>query len=597
MKGGRAWPLAALLIATALVLTVSPVASAQSCAIQLSVQPARVPFPFGTIPPPGATTFSETFDVSYPSSIANQTVTVQYLNGSRWYDLESFAANTLGFTETGYGLDSGWVRFGTTSVRAADGSCTSNTAAFEVRYDPGAVLADVGAYGAIMAFAAAFLYLGRSLGWKRFVIVAIPVYLAIAPWTGQRYDVYFLLSSGIRILQHVNPFTPGNPPTYPGSLKWAYPPLYALYSALCFLVYQVLTGASLPAVSSLTWPGWLTSTYNVYRAFVPPNLPVLVTLLKLPMVASAVLTGFLLTKMTGKESAAVWWLANPLVVLVAAVWGELDPIATLLAVASLYYFQKGKGYHAYLLASFGAAVKVWPALVIPIMLVVSLRRDGVKALRPVIAVVPAVLATVGLYGAYGNLLNSLFVFVYARGVPTFAGAFSVNGLTWQEILFVLKSPPVPLFLYVGIPAYILVLISIYVKRDADIVKWTVVSILLLFVTYNYVNPQYFYWLVPLLILQRRKLAAAAFTLLPLFFVLLAYDAFYFVSPAILPNMYLYGASVLEQLKVNALYHSAPVFVLVAGVFPTVAYSVLLYSELTKRVNPPRSTPSADPSPT
>ncbi|MDG6899053.1 MAG: hypothetical protein JRM94_03085 [Nitrososphaerota archaeon] len=575
-------PLLTLLLVPALTLPASPTASAQSCGIGLTATPSQVSFPFGTVPPPDKVTFSETFNVTYPSSMANETLTLEYFNGTRWRDLQNFVGNPLGFTETSYGLDSGWVRFGTTSVRVANGTCLSDTAVFSVKFDAHATVLDAAAYAGVAGAILAFLFLGRKLGWKRFLILAVPVYLALSPWTGQRYDVYFLISAGIRVLQHVNPFNPGNPPAYPGPLKWVYPPAYAFYSAFSYLVYRALTGAPLPSTSSLTWPGWLTSTYNVYEAFVPRSLPLLVALLKLPMVASAFLTGWLLTKMTGRGSTAILWIANPLVILVAAVWGQLDPIATLMAVAAVYYFQRGREYHAYLFASIGAAVKVWPALMIPIMLAISLRRGGPKAARPVVAVLPATLLTIGLYGVYGNVLDSLFVFVYARGVPTFAGAFSVNGLTWQEVLFVLKSPPVPLFLYVGIPTYAALLVWIYWKGDTDIVKWTLVSVLMLFLTYNYVNPQYFYWVLPLLLLQGRRVSYVVYTALPLAFMALAYDLFYFVSPAILLNEYAIGASIADQIKTNYFYQTEWLFILVAAAVPTMVYALSLFVQLRPR---------------
>jgi hypothetical protein len=554
-------------------------ATSQGCSIEVTVLPPVVNFPSGALPSPSGIAFGEIVDVNYTASLVNQTITFQYWNGSQWLYLSSVTGNVAQFTEVDYGLNSAWAKFGTNAIRAQGNNCVSNVADFVVVQDSGAPLVDLGAYSLLVALIALFFLTGKWLGWGRFIFVAAAVYLAISPFTGQRYDVYFLLSSGIRVLQHVNPFDPGNPPAYPSPLKWAYPPAYAVYSALSFLIYQLTTGAYLPSVSALTWPGWLTSTYNVFLAYVPQTLPVLVFLLKLPMVASALLTGWLLRRMTGKELAAISWLTNPLVILVAAVWGQLDPIATLFAVASMYYFQRGKEYHAYLLSSIGAAVKVWPVILIPIMLVVSLRRNGGRALKPLAAVLPAALVTVGLYAAFANPLESLYVLIYARGIPTFAGAFSVNGLTWQQILAVMNSPPVPLFLYLGIPLYILMLSWIYWKRDDDVVKWVVVSILIFFLTYNYVNPQYFYWMLPFLLLQKRRFQYLLFTALPFAVLAPTYNIFYFVSPSVLPNEFAYGASIVEQLKVNVVYQTTWLFVLLLGIIPTVCYLGLLVSEV------------------
>ncbi len=567
---------AALLVA----LTVpTAYASAQGCGISVADHPPVVNFPGAGLPGQGTLTFSEILNVNYSSAYVNQTITLQYFNGTQWRGLDSFRGNVVGFTEADVGLDSSWARLGENSVRAVSGTCTSSEVPFVVTSDSYAVPGAVAAYVLAGLALALFYVFGKRLGRKRFVLLAAGFYLAVAPFTGQRYDVYFLLSSGIRILQHVNPFDSGNPPLYPGALKWAYPPLYAVYSEFSFAVYQLLTGARLPSVSALTYRGWLTSVYSVWQAYVPSSLPLLVLLLKLPMIASAIWTGVLVGKMTGDESLVVKWVANPLVVLVAAVWGQLDPIATLLAVASIYMFQKGKPYHAYALASVGAAVKIWPALLLPILLIVSLRREGNRALKPLLGILPALVVTLTLYGVYGNLVESLIVFVYARGIPTFAGQFSVNGLTWQQVLFVLKLPPLPLFLIVGTPAYVAMLGWIYWKKEEDVTKWLTAFILVFFLTYNYVNPQYFYWILPLLMIRRKMLATYVFTLLPLAYMLLAYNIFYFVSPAILPDEFAFGTSIAEQLKVSAFYQSPVLFAFVTGLIPTAAYAALLYHEM------------------
>jgi hypothetical protein len=571
--------LCASLLSLLAVLGSSSVANAQGCGISLEVVTSEVNYPSSAIPHSGSTTFGQLFDVSYSPTFANSTLVLQFLNGSTWQSIGTFSGNGVGFTEIAFGLVSSWAHFGTNSVRVQSGGCASNVSSFSIGYDPSALEVDVLGYAALVALVVAFLLLGRKLGWKRFVILAVPVYLVLSPWTGQRYDVYFLISSGVRILQHVNPFDPGNPPLYPSPLKWAYPPLYPLYSAFSYLAYQAFTGASLPTVAGLTWPGWLTSTYNVYLAFVPPSLPVLALLLKLPMIASAILTGLLLKRMTGNDSAAIWWVANPLVILVAAIWGQLDPMATLFAVGALYYFRQGKEPQAYLFASFGAAVKVWPALMIPIILAVSARKKGLRALKPTVWVLPALLLTALLYASYGNLLNTLFVFVYARGIPTFAGAFTVNGLTWQEILFVMNSPPIPLFLAAGLPSYAAMLLWIYKRGDEDIARWTVLSILIFFLTYNYVNPQYFYWVLPFLVLQGKRMARLVFTAMPLVFLMISYNVFYFISPAILPDYFSLGASIVEQLKLSVFFQNTWFFVAVSGVVPTIVYVLTLYEEL------------------
>ncbi len=569
------------LVAVLLAAYPSPAISA-NCGISVTAQPSVVNYPSSALPVGSEASFSEILDVNYTSAFVNTTVTVQYLAATGWRPLENFTGNFADFTRTYFPLVSGSSAFGTNEVRAVSGSCVSDAAAFVIKADPAAVGWDVVLYAVIALLLALFYFGGRRMGRTRFVLLAAAVYLAISPFTGHRYDVYFLISSGIRVLQHVDPFAAGTPPLYPGSLKWAYPPLYVPYSALSYLLYQLFTGASLPSVTALTHPSWLTSTYDAWQAFTPHSMPALVFLLKLPMVASALVTGVLLGKMLGSDSAVVVWLANPVVVLVAAVWGQLDPIATLLALAAVYMFGRGKQYHAYLLASFGAAVKVWPVLLIPLFFVVSLRKSGRGAVKPLAATLPALLTTLVLYSVFGNLVDDLYVIAYARFVPTFGGAFAVNGLTWQQILVALKAPAVPLFSWVGIPALAAVVVWVYLRRDGDVTKWLVVSLMIIFLTYNFVNPQYFYWIIPFLMLQRRRLALLVFTLIPIIYMALAYDIFYFVSPAILPSEYAIGAAVVEELKVSSFSLAPDVSSFVAPLLPTLAYASLLYYEIRRR---------------
>ncbi len=571
-------------LGTAVFLLVAILASSQpalaaSCGIAITAQPSVVNYPSSSLPAAKVGSFSEILDVNYSSAYVNRTVSVQYFAGGDWHSAVNFTGNFVGFTRVYFPIVSASSDFGANSVRAVSGSCVSNSAAFTIQEDLAAPAWDVLLYASVFVLLLLFYLVGKRMGSKKFIILAAAVYLAVSPFTGHRYDVYFLVSSGIRVLQNVNPFGAGTPPVYPGPLKWAYPPLYVPYSALSFLIYQLITGASLPTVSALTHPSWFTSTYDVWQAFVPASLPVLVFLLKLPMVASALLTGHLLGKMMGTKSAVVAWLANPLVILVAAVWGQLDPIATLLAVAALYMFGKGRPYHAYLFASFGAAVKVWPVLLIPLFLVVSLRRTGRSALKPFLAIFPALLVTLALYASFGNFFDNLYTIAYARFVPTFGGVFSVNGLTWQQILTALNAPPVPLFTWVGIPALIAVAIWVYLKKEEDVTKWLIVSLMILFLTYNFVNPQYFYWIIPFLILQRRKLAAAMFSLIPMIYMMLAYDFFYFISPSILPSESSLGVAVAEQLKVSAFSQMPTVSSFAAPLLPTLAYVWLVYYEV------------------
>jgi hypothetical protein len=80
-------------------------------------------------------------------------------------------------------------------------------------------------------------------------------------------------------------------------------------------------------------------------------------------------------------------------------------------------------------------------------------------------------------------------------------------------------------------------------------------------------------------LQKRLVQYLLFTALPLAVLAPTYNMFYFVSPSVLPNEFAFGASIVEQLKVNVVYQTTWLFVLLLGIIPTVCYLGLLVSEI------------------
>lgn len=572
---------------TLMVLAATPIQAGHT--LNLEIQPQKLEYP-AKIPRQGYS-FSEVLYVSYPPSLANSTVVVQYLDPSGWHSIASFKANSVGFTVFYLPVTAYWARPGENTLRVVAGNYTSNTVVLVVEENGGGFLFQGAIYAVLVAAPTLLiLFAPRS---RRLVLGVFALYFSLSPFTGQRYDMYFLMTSGIRILEHVNPFNPGNPPAYPFPLKWAYPPLYPLYSALAFEAYSLLTHTPVPAVGSTVYPGYYTAPYSVWMGYVPEWMPVLAFLLKLPMLLSFVAAYRVFSKRLGEPEAAKFWAFNPLVFLVCSVWGQLDPIAVTLTLLSLDSYLEGKTAKAYLYSALGGAVKLWPAALLPIYLAQRLALEGRGAIKPfAVVVAPLAAATIGVYAAFGDLAQTLWILVYARGVPTYAGEFSVNGLTWQWILYLAKSPPIPVFLAAGPVAYAAVLAYAYRHPRADPVGLTVLVLLTIYLTYNYVNPQYFLWIIPLLILQGRRVSAWAFTALPLLFVALSYNVFYFVSPTILYDVYSNSASIAEELKIAFFYNYKPLFIAVASFTPLAAYVLELRAQIKLVRLAARSLPSA-----
>jgi hypothetical protein len=568
---------AVLLILSFCSLPSSAVSQQQNpCSISITLQPPTLYYP--SLPSTGAG-IAEVVSVTYSQDLVNSSFQLQYYNGSNWPKLSTISGNVNQYNFVYIAVFSSWAHYGNNLLRAeaVPQGCDSNATTLNVVQSGNeGVFQDSTMWIVIAAASAMLILLSRVLPRKLFLILAGATYLGLAPFTGQRYDVYFLYSSGIRLLDGVSPFFPGNPALFPFPLKWAYPPLYVPYSSLSYLIYSGLTGVAIPSNTAITFPGFYTAIYEVWEAFVPKSLPVLVMLLKIPMIASTFAIYSILSKSIGSRAALTFWLANPFVIFITAAWGQIDPIATAFAVASIYLAKKEKFGPAYLMAGLGAATKVWPALVIPILLVLRFRKVGIlPALRELIWLAPPILVSLAIYAAYGNLVQSLFVFAYARGVPTFAGEFVINGLTWQQVLVGLHFPPIPLLLYIGLPALILVTVLAY-RRQGSIESYLLIMLLVVFLSYNYVNPQYFLWLVPLFLLLGKKFQAIIYSALPMVYIALSYNILYFISPLFVYDVYLGPAAIIEQLKVDAFYNSP---LLIVGLFGVASSIVYLFSIL------------------
>ena len=105
-----------------------------------------------------------------------------------------------------------------------------------------------------------------------------------------------------------------------------------------------------------------------------------------------------------------------------------------------------------------------------------------------------------------------------------------------------------------------------------------------FLTYNYVNPQYFYWLLPFLILRGSKLWTWTFTALPMLYMVLSYSIFYFVSAGVLFDEFSKGPAILEQMKLNFFYATPVLYLIVSAALPTLAYLLFLVLELRSKTS-------------
>ncbi len=403
-----------------------------------------------------------------------------------------------------------------------------------------------------------------------------PAFFLISVLFGQRYDDYFLISPGFRILSGVDPYR-SSASVLPG-LTWAYPPLFLIWSYTVDRIYLLLPSVAPVVNSSLNYLGTESGNpYGAWKSLMGLNLPLLYGLVKLPLLISFYWIFYSLKSLTGKMHWKLW-LLNPFIVVVAVMWGQLDVLATAFMLQAIIFSRNGRSWMGVMFAAVGAAIKVFPALIIPYILLFSKNR-----IRDMTAILPPLAVTLLIYQFTGGIFSSVFDLLYARSFPTYGGSFVSNGLSWQVMIsyFGITSFP-SLFLWAFIPLFVLVTAVCYLRK-VPLVDYSALIFFLFFLTYNFVNPQYFLWLIPLLLVMGREEYALVISAVGAIFMLLTYSFTYFLNPFISWN---YQSSALGQIEnIKVLVLGSALIRDILAIIATVLFAFMFYKVAEKNILP------------
>lgn len=176
-----------------------------------------------------------------------------------------------------------------------------------------------------------------------------------------------------------------------------------------------------------------------------------------------------------------------------------DMIAVMLAVLAVYYFLKEKHGVSALFLALGFNAKLFPIVLLPIMLVKADIRSSVK----MVIVFFAVFLTLNGY----FIINSFDVWkatysFHAAREPNIDSIWAISKLNVNVINWL------SLALFLGF-----YLILFYKHREFDFIRWSFTSILLFLIFNKIMSPQYVLWLLPFFVLL--PMSKKAFYLLEL----------------------------------------------------------------------------------
>jgi len=510
------------------------------------------------------------WDVQTDSSYTGQISVLQFSHdGKEWRNLANAAVESNGKTSRNQPVDSGWAISGRNYLRIVIGNEVSNTVVLRV---------NVGFGYHVVAWLIVFIsvLLALRCTWKRmrirkpralgklqsylraqvsgretiiFLTFGLLIRVLFAPWTEQRFDNYVSrLWCSLVYGYNLYPFEPSIPPDYPLVLRYSYPPVWFFVSLFSFFIWWVITGFEFPRNPASLWSQWVVTgnIFESYRSFVPPALPLLDLLIKLPNILADIGIGYLLIDLTQdtryKKAILFLWILNPFTVQVSSIWGVFDSLCTFFTFYSIYFLRKGKFFLSAIFLSLGIATKMYPMLfLIPILIYVyknqGLRRSF-KYLTTSLFVGVLIFSSFLLFPGGLEFAYRLVTF---KASPDWHGRNLIAGLTWTQFLNLYQwERNQPVFPLVFIPIFLGLTYNFWRgKNDFDSLVICLVSTLLLtYLSYTVVNPQYIFWALPFLlylVIKGRfsKKLYTVFSAIPLIYMYGRHNPLYFISPAII----------------------------------------------------------------
>jgi len=515
-----------------------------------------------------------TWTVKTDPSYAGQVAVLQFShNGEEWRSLANGAVKANGTVSRNQPVDSSWAVSGRNYLRVVMEKEASNTVILTVNVGIGYWV--TGGVIAFIGVIVALWYIKRKIGFGKpeplerlqscvaafvhgrevllLLALGLLIRVLLAPWSEQRFDNYVNRLWGSVVYGYNQyPFEPLMPANYPLVLRYSFPPIWLYIILSLFPVWLRMSGYRFPGNPSSLWKHGIDvgNVFESYRSFVPPSLPLLDFFFKLPNILADVGIGYLLYKFarnTKHEKAALlFWLFNPFTIQISAVWGLFDPLCTFFALCSLYLLWRRKFFLSATFLSLGVATKLYPVFfLIPMLIYIYKERGLGKSLRYFIICLFVGLFIFCSFLVFPGGLEFLYRLFVFKASPDWYGENLISGLTWTNLFTLFQwEGNLPIFPLIFVPAYFgLNYIFLKSQKSFDCLIACLASVLLvLYLSYTVVNPQYVFWILPLLLYlgmkgKFSKRLYVVFSIIPLVFMYGVFNPLQFVSPVVIWEEY------------------------------------------------------------
>jgi hypothetical protein len=268
---------------------------------------------------------------------------------------------------------------------------------------------------------------------------------------------------------------------YSSTLVPAYPPAFLYFQAAILRVAGLLLPDLTAFLNGLDphLPGLGNPPFYFYA-----HIHELLFILKLPYLIFDISTAVLLSlTLDGMRSryAFRFWMLNPIAIFSSFVFAQFDIIPTFFTTLCIYLCSKRKLTSAALCLSVGAAFKLFPLILLP-LLVVGLGRTIAERTRIVVAgVLPFGIAILPFVSTKGFVQQALFSETASR-----VGQAVINVGQWDVFsIFIAVYTVIALHCMLS-----------HKTSPTTIWKWFF-AVLLCFYSFALFHPQWFIWIVPL----------------------------------------------------------------------------------------------------
>ena len=252
------------------------------------------------------------------------------------------------------------------------------------------------------------------------------------------------------------------------------------------------------------WLFTLLGSYPIYLlvSLVNPSELFLNLLVKLPIIFGDLIVAVLLYKTTKSKLALALWFLNPYVIWVSSVHGMFDVLPSLFSLLAMYFLAKKQYLTSAASLAVGIGYKVFPVFVLPLLLLFSVRNFGRKfSVKYFLVFLTASLLVFAIF-----FLPQNFKYFYEGliDLPSRNMSYMGSSISYIEFLTLnLGFVGNYNFLYIFVPLYIvLILFSVKYVTDFDrLNEAVIITLLLLFVTYNTMHPQFLVWAIPFLLIE------------------------------------------------------------------------------------------------